>query len=215
MTEPRKLSRSTFIAGGAAAAAAGLPFAQDAWAGGSAIPGAEAALELVFKVDHVGTRVTSFGYATGIAGIPSASLFSSAAEQSERTAHFTVLSLGVVVSRSVLEAVRVIGVEGTVQLFYRASPGASFDDPTSFGEGTLVAAYNASLQSIVTVTAPRRGIENLGGLLVQTRSTRFPYGKVGRRGLRLKLSATGTGRLLDPKAPHAVLVLAGSAVTAS
>src|SRR5207237_1453621 len=105
-----------------------------------------------------------------------------------------------------------------LDVYYRPDPGARFADPDSFRQGTLAASYEGTFQSIVTVTAPRRGIETLTGALRQTAAHRIalPGGRrtVGRRGQRLKLSATGTGRLLDPKRPKAVLVLAGNAVVA-
>ena len=76
-----------------------------------------------------------------------------------------------------------------------------------------------TLQSIVSVTAPRKGVETLTGTLRQTRADRFAFSGgsriLGKKGLRLRLEATGTGRLLEPKQPRAVLVLAGNAVVSA
>src|SRR5207249_752619 len=110
-----KLSRSTLLASGAVAAA-GLPLGQ---ADAAAKPGEGNALELVFKVDHVGEEFTAYGYLTHIAGIAAGSLFASG-EQSERTAHFTVHSVTHLQGRSILDAAHVIAVSGPLEVYYRS-----------------------------------------------------------------------------------------------
>ena len=103
---------------------------------------------------------------------------------------------------------RVEGAAARGGLVSVAADGETFGHHARYGE--RVVAY------ALAVEAPRRGIETLTGTLRQTTAYKVPGGSgpVGRKGLHLQLSATGTGRLLDPKRPKAVLVLAGNAVVA-
>lgn len=225
--ESRKLSRSTLLAGGGAAAA-GLAIGQAESALAGVVPtGSESgqigiapvnenALELVFRVDQVGEQFTTYGYLTEIASLAGSALFTSATRRDDRTARFTVYSTTTMMSRSIVEGVHALHVAGPMDIYLRRNGGAAFADPSSFKEGDLIASYQGEFQSVVSVTAPRRGIEALSGALRQTRAPRFSFlgaaRNLGRRGLRLRVDATGTGRLLEPRQPRAALVLAGTVV---
>jgi hypothetical protein len=216
--EGRKISRSKLLAGGAAAAASISLGQADAALADVASDDANA-LEFVIKADQVGGRFTTYGYLTHVAGLRASLLFSPASRQSERTAHFTLYSVTEMQSRSVLEAVHALAVAGSMDVYLRQDPGAKFENPNSFKQGKVIASYAVTLQSIVSVTAPRKGVETLSGTLRQTRADRFAFSGgsriLGKKGLRLRLEATGTGRLLEPKQPRAVLVLAGNAVVSA
>jgi hypothetical protein len=228
--QAKKLSRSRLLAGGGAAAA-GLAIGQasSALAGiapataevgevGIAPPN-ENAMELVFRVAQVGGEFTTYGYVTEIAGLARAALFTSARRRDDRTARFTVHSLTTMRSRSIVEGVHALHVTGPLDIYVRPDGGAAFARPNSFRQGELIASYDGEFQSVVSVTSPRRGIEALTGALRQSRAERFTFlGEsriLGRRGLGLRVDATGTGRLLEPKQPRAALVLAGTVVVTS
>jgi hypothetical protein len=228
--QPRKLSRSALLAGGGAAAAgfsigradsalAGVtPTSAEAGQIGIA-PVNENALELVFRVDQVAERFTTYGYLTEIASLPRTALFSSANRRDDRTARFTLWSVTTMVNRSIVEGVHALHVNGPMDIYLRPNAGAAFGDPSSFREGELIASYHGEFQSIVSVTSPRKGIETLAGSLRQTRAQRFTFlggtRVLGRRGLGLRVEATGAGTLLEPKRPRAALVLAGTVVVTS
>lgn len=228
--QPQKLSRSALLAGGGAAAASLSIGRADAALAGVKPTGSEAgqigiapvnenALELVFRVDQVGERFTTYGYLTEIASLPRSALFSSASSRDDRTALFTVYSVTTMQSRSIVEGVHALHVAGPMDIYLRRNAGAAFRDPNSFREGELIASYDGEFQSIVSVTSPRKGIETLAGALKQTRAPRFTFlggtRVLGRRGLGLRVEATGAGKLLEPKRPRAALVLAGTVVVSS
>lgn len=226
----KKLSRSSLLAsGGAAAAGLALGQADSAIAAVSPTnveagqigiaPVNENALEFVFRVDQIGPRFTTYGYLTEIASLPRSSLFSSAGRRDDRTARFTVYSVVTMQSRSIVEGVHALHVTGPMDIYLKRNAGGAFGDPSSFRDGELIASYEGDFQSVVSVTSPRKGIEALTGALKQTRVRRFTFlggpKTLGRKGLGLRFEATGTGRLLEPKQPRAALVLAGTAVVTS
>jgi hypothetical protein len=102
----------------------------------------------------------------------------------------------------------VLDVVGTLGVFHRDVPGASFTDPSSFQVGETVAQFELTLQDVLTVIAPNTGIPTLAGDITQ-----ISGGSVfGRPGARLRLSATGLGNRSDATAPVAVLNIAGNMV---
>ncbi len=76
-----------------------------------------------------------------------------------------------------------------------------------------VAQFAVSLQDVLTVFAPGKGLPSLNGALQQTRSERLASAPAGRRfghvGSRARLSATGLGELLDAATLNSKLDMAG------
>jgi len=103
---------------------------------------------------------------------------------------------------------------GTMTVYQRSSPGATFDDPSSFQVGTPVALYDMTLQDILTVIATDTGLPTLTGDMVQTAAQTLsgPLAgqKFGSKGTRLRFFATGLGVLTDPVKPNSQLEIAGN-----
>ena len=83
-----------------------------------------------------------------------------------------------------------------------------------FQVGTPVARFQLSLQDILTVFLPARGIPTLTGAMHQTLAASLAGPVAGRRfghiGSRARFFATGLGDLVDPVTLNAALEMAGN-----
>jgi hypothetical protein len=174
-------------------------------------------LEFVARVEQDGTTLSGVGYLTSVARLDPASLFTDPDARSEATARFTATAAATLISRSVLDNVFVIDAEGALTIRLPDPPGADFAQPDSFATGLVVAVYDFTLQDILTVIAPDRGIPTIAGDLRQRESAVFVLDghryRFGRPNLRLRLEATGLGVRTDAAAPRATLTIAGNVVT--
>jgi hypothetical protein len=226
-------SRRQVLAGiGAAAAASAAAGSLPATAGATPVPpsgatGAGAAGEvgvaaiggtasrLVGRIDQNGGSFVAYGFFTQIAGLTQDELFSTRGNPlSETAAHFTFHATASLVQRSVIDnRVFVIDVVGTLDQYYQSSPGARFDNPSSFARGTRVATSELSLQDVLSTIAPNEGIPTLEGPMRQLSATRFRHhGRsltLGRRNLRSQLLATGRGTRTEATTPVVHLSIAG------
>ncbi len=159
-----------------------------------------------------GQSFTSFGYLIRVSGASHRGLFRGTG-LSEETALLTAYATGELHARTVDQAVHSLDIVGTMTVYQRKTPGASFSHPASFRAGTPVARYHMTLQDILTVFAPDTGLPTLTGDMVQTAAHALSgplAGKTfGRPGTRLRFFATGLGHRSDP-APHAQLEIAGN-----
>ena len=138
-------------------------------------------------------------------------LFSAAARRSDASALFTIYAAGALVSRVLDQNVHSLDIEGSLDVYQRSTAGASFSDPTSFTVGTKVASFDMTLQDMLAVFAPAKGIPTLSGDVRQTASARTSSGDhFGLTGLRFRLLATGLGTLVDPVTLNAALEMAGN-----
>ena len=82
----------------------------------------------------------------------------------------------------------------------------------SFHDGIEVARFAMTLQDILAVFTPGRGIPTLTGDMRQTSAERLAgtRRRVGRIGTRTRLFATGLGTLVDPVTLNALLEMAGN-----
>jgi len=137
-----------------------------------------------------------------------------AQEQDETTALLTAFASGDLSRRIHDGSVHSIDIEGSLIVYQRPVPGASWDDPTSFQFGDQVATFQVRLQDVLTVFAPGQGLPTLNGDMEQTladelggrgRGPRF-----GHVGARARLLATGLGTLVDPVALNSRLEMAGN-----
>jgi hypothetical protein len=80
-----------------------------------------------------------------------------------------------------------------------------------------VARYDLTLQDVLAVFAAGQGIPTLTGDMVQTAAQALSGSLAGRtighRGTRLRMFATGLGKLVDPVTLNAQLEIAGNWVT--
>ena len=163
-----------------------------------------------------GEHFTAYGYLTAADGASDDDLFAGAL-LTDTTALVTAFAEGELVRRTVDQSVHSLDIEGTLTIYQRAAPGASFGDPASFTQGTAVATFAITLQDIVTVFAPGKGLPTLTGDMRQTQSRALngPGGgrNFGHVGARSRLFATGIGTLIDPATFNSVLEMAGNWTT--
>ena len=159
-----------------------------------------------------GQSFTSYGYLIRASHADESDLFSGT-PLSEATALLTVYASGDLRARTTDNVVHALDIVGTMTVYQRSSPGASFTDPSSFQVGTPVARYGITLQDILTVIAMDTGVPTLTGDMLQTaaRALSGPLaGQVfGRKGTRLRFFATGLGHKLSA-APTSQLEIAGN-----
>ena len=159
-----------------------------------------------------GQSFISYGYLTRASNADEGDLFSGT-PVSEKTALLTAYATGDLQARTVDTSVHSLDIVGTLTVYQRSTPGADFSDPSSFQVGTPVASYDMTLQDVLTVFMPAKGLPTLTGDMLQTdaRTLSGPLAgqKFGRRGARLRFFATGLGHKLTD-APTAQLEIAGN-----
>jgi hypothetical protein len=159
-----------------------------------------------------GQSFTSYGYLIRASNTDQSDLFAGTT-LSESTALLTAYATGDLQARTTDDVIHALDIVGTMTVYQRSSPGATFADPSSFKVGTLVATYDMTLQDILTVILPNTGLPTLSGDMVQTAAQTLsgPLAgqKFGRKGTRLRFFATGLGHKLSD-APTALLEIAGN-----
>jgi hypothetical protein len=199
------------LAAAPGAAAAGRPVADSQ-------PGTTAAefRARFAQTGPTGEHFTAYGYLTAADGATDEDLFAGA-PLSDSTALLTAVADGELVRRTVDQSVHSLDIEGTLTVYQRSAPGASFGAPASFSDGTPVAVFDITLQDIVTVFATGQGLPTLSGDMRQTQSGKFNgvggsrnFGHVGNR---CRLFATGIGTLLNPATFNSILEMAGNWTT--
>jgi hypothetical protein len=166
----------------------------------------------VLQSGATGQSFTSFGYLIRASHAKRGDLFRGT-PLSEATALLTAYATGVLQARTVDMAVHSLDIVGTMTVYQRKQPGASFSNPSSFRVGTPVARYNMTLQDVLTVFATDTGLPTLTGDMLQTAahalSGSLAGQTFGKNGTRLRFFATGLGQRITP-APHAQLEIAGN-----
>lgn len=216
-----RISRRKVMTASAVVAGVGLasvPARAEAGTGGQAVslgPTGTTTVEFrgrVVQSGSSGQSFTSFGYLIRASHADDSGLFDGT-PLSEATALLTAYATGDLQARTVDMSVHALDIVGTMTVYQRKQPGASFDDPSSFRVGTPVARYDMTLQDVLTVFAPDTGLPTLTGDMLQTAAHALAgplAGQTfGQRGTRLRFFATGLGNKTDP-APHARLEIAGN-----
>jgi hypothetical protein len=215
------LSRRQMLSVGLAAAGAGLGVAHPASAeptGRGRLadpePGATAAefRARFAQTGPTGEQFVAYGYLTKVFGAGDGDLFASD-QPSDGTALLTAYAAGELVRRTVDQSVHSLDIQGTLTIYQRSVPGASFADPDSFQVGTPIAQFDVTLQDIVTVFAPGKGLPTLTGDLRQVSTRRLDgspgQGAFGRVGAQGRLFATGLGTLVNAATFNSILEMAG------
>jgi hypothetical protein len=216
------LSRRQVMTASAVAAGVGLasiPAQADAAAGGQAVSlGVSGTMTVEFRgrvtqTGDTGQSFTSYGYLIRASNADEHGLFSDTSSPSETTALLTAYATGDLLARVTDMAVHSLDIVGTMTIYQRSQPGASFNDPSSFQVGTPVASYDMTLQDVLTVFSTGQGLPTLTGDMLQTTAATLsgPLAgqKFGRQGTRLRFFATGLGALTSP-APNSQLEIAGN-----
>lgn len=217
----RALITTSAVTTSAVAAGVALPSVAaqaDTAAGGLAVSlGKPGAMTVEFRGRVVqsgatGQSFTSFGYLIRASRAKRDGLFHGT-PLSEATALLTAYAAGELHARTVDVSVHSLDIIGTLTVYQRKHPGASFDHPASFRVGTPVARYDMRLQDVLTVFATDTGLPTLTGDMLQTAAHALSgplAGRTfGRRGTRLRFFATGLGHRTD-LAPHSELEIAGN-----
>jgi hypothetical protein len=177
------------------------------------------AVEFRARLSQLGTsgeRFVAYGYLTRVQGTTLADLFAGNTLDVS-TALLTAYAAGDLTRRVHDQSVHSVDIVGTLIVYQRPVPGASFADPASFQFGTPVAAFALTLQDVLTVFAPARGIPTLNGDMRQTLAERLDgpgrdkvFGDVNARS---RLFATGLGALVNPVTLNAEFEMAGNWTT--
>ena len=217
-----RLSRRQVMTASAVAAGVGLasiPAQADATAGGQAVSlgvSGTTTVEFRGRVTQSGDSFISYGYLIRASNADDSGLFAGT-PHNETTALLTAYATGDLQARvtdvSVASSVHSLDIVGTMTIYQRSQPGATFNDPTSFQVGTAVASYDMTLQDVLTVFAPGQGLPTLTGDMLQTAAATLsgPLAgqKFGRQGAQLRFFATGLGALIN-SAPNSQLEIAGN-----
>lgn len=203
------------VAGGAVLGAAPVAAADQGHAVGFG-PSGTTTVEMrgrIAQTGSAGEAFTSFGYLTRATNTTPEDLFAGQ-PHNETTALLTAYATGDLAARILDQSVHALDVVGSLTVYQRSQPGASFADPSSFTVGTAVARFDLQLQDILAVIATGKGIPTLTGDMTQTVADRLAGGLAGRvfgqKGQRLRFFATGLGTLVDPVTLNADLEIAGS-----
>jgi hypothetical protein len=158
-----------------------------------------------------GEHFIAYGYITNARGLSEDDLF--AGTPSDTTALLTAYAEGELVRRTFDQSVHSLDIEGTLTVYQRANPGAAFSDAESFQVGTPVAQFAITLQDVVTVFAPGKGLPTLTGDMRQMSASHLEgtglQKKFGSVGAESRLFATGLGTLLNPATFNSFLEMAG------
>lgn len=220
-----RLSRRQVMTASAVAAGAGLasiPAQAGATVGGQPVSlGANGTTTVEFRgrvtqTGNTGESFTSYGYLIRASNAADSGLFAGA-PANETTALLTAYATGVLQARVIdgsPSSVHSLDIAGTMTVYQRSQPGASFADPSSFQVGTPVASYDMTLQDVLTVFMTGQGLPTLTGDMLQTAAATLagPLAgqKFGRPGARLRFFATGLGTLTDPVKINSQLEIAGN-----
>ena len=160
-----------------------------------------------------GQRFTGYGYLFRATQAPTGALFAGTPHH-ESTALLTMYATGDLTARILDMSVHSMDIVGTLTVYQRPHPGASFKNPSSFRVGTPVARYDMTLQDVLAVYAAGKGLPTLTGDMRQTAahalSGPLAGHTFGRVGTRLRLFATGLGILTDPVRLNSQLEIAGN-----
>jgi hypothetical protein len=157
-----------------------------------------------------GETFTSNGFLIDVAGLPPEDLFAGQ-PPGVGTALYMAHATGELRARVLDQSVHSLDIVGELSVFHRSAPGADWSDPGSFTTGVVVARYALTLQDVLAVFAPAKGLPTLTGEMRQTFAGRLPRGhRFGAPHTLLRMFATGLGTLTDPVTLNAELEIAGN-----
>ena len=188
-------------------------------------PSGQNAMEFIGTGREGATGIMPVGYFTHIDGLPDELLFSDPSTRTEATARFTFAGVPVAGSRTVLGTLASSSGTATFTFYFNATPGANFNDPSSFTKGQPIAAYAARTHSVlhilvpISAAGPGKALISAAGDVIQNRAVAFALQDrlyvLGRAGQRLRVSAQGDAVVTQVNPPQASVVLAGELVTAA
>jgi hypothetical protein len=183
-------------------------------------PGSNA-YQFAGHIDQDGAFFTGYGYVYDVEGLSPADLFTDPFNTSPATAHITYYATATLTSRAVVtdatRSIFALDSEGQITFYFQSTPAADWAYPASFAGGTPIATASVSLQDILNVQAPNRGIAvGNGEFTVESADTFELNGETlqfTRPGLTYRIFTTGEGLRTDAGIPQSSVLLAGNAVT--
>ena len=186
-------------------------------------PSGQNAMEFIGTGREGASGIMPVGYFTHIDGLPDDLLFSDPSTRTEATARFTFVGVPATGSRTMLGTLVSSSGTATFTFFFNATPGANFNDPSSFAKGQPIAAYAARTHSVlhvlvpISAAGPGKALVIAAGDVIQNRADPFalqgrPF-VLGKVGQRLKVSAQGDFVVAQANPPLATAILAGELLT--
>jgi hypothetical protein len=168
----------------------------------------QTAWEFIGTIKQNGADMTMTGYITAIAGLQEGQLFNDATTRSDTTARFKFSATGKMTARHVLAPLFVLSAVSTSNY--------TFNSGTLLGSSSTIATTNATLQTVVDVISPGRGLFQLSGEIVRTTADNFTLDGVtyrfGEPNRVMRINMTGDGTLSDPAGPVSTILVAGRVV---
>lgn len=185
---------------------------------GTAMPG-ENAIEFVAAIRQHGPTFRLAGYLTALGGVNGSFLFDDVNPlfRSEATARIAITGTGASTARSVLGNLVTVNLASTIQLVL-LDAGATFDDPASFGNGTIIATARSAFQNVIANLPPGAGASTGSGTMEIESNDPFeldgePF-TIGEPGLRYRMTFTGQVESENPAIQEITILAAGNGVVA-
>ncbi len=176
----------------------------------------ETALEFIGRSDQDGPMVTHYGYFTYVSGLLQNALFSDPNTRTEATARFTFFGTTTLNARHELGNIITTAAPGTLTIYFNKAPGGSFSDPESFAKGEPIATFSLHYHNVLNVQAPDHGITSAIADLDQLTATQFSFDgrqhRLGRKGLRERIDASGQGTRTQVNPVQAFFLTGGTIV---
>lgn len=169
-------------------------------------------MEFVGIVDQDGLNFSYYGYVTYLAGASNSLLFTGPFTQTEDTARMTFYGSATMTERAIISNVFNLNAAGTITFYFDDTPGADFDNPSSFIRGTAIATATTRFHNVLSVIAPNTGMATGVSELTQTATEPFEFNgqtyHLGRTGMQQRFTYSGFGTRLEPAAPRAIIIIA-------
>lgn len=186
--------------------------------GAVGLPGAgRVAWHFVGQIDQDGTDFTAYGFLTRVDGLDESALFTGD-DRNEDTAVFSVVMESSEATRTKLNNVTVVDVNGSATVYFDENPSRTFGDPDTFRRGTAVVNGTVTGQNILNIDPENRdkGVAAASAEMRQTSAGRFQLDgeerQFGREGLVERLTLSGEGVRTDATVPRSVIEVAGTMI---
>ncbi|HUU35115.1 MAG TPA: fibronectin type III domain-containing protein, partial [Vicinamibacterales bacterium] len=177
--------------------------------------GGDGALEYIGIIEQSGPQFAAIGYLTHVKGLSPSQLFNGPV--SESTAMFTFSATAGITNHAQVGGTISIGAPGQMSIYFNPAGGATFGNPTSFTQGTMIAAINLRFFNVLSVIATDLGMSSGSAHGWQGAAASFVLGgqtyRIGGLGLTHDLDLFGKGVRTDPTTPASTTEFAASSVT--
>ena len=216
MTIPVRVRLAAARVGLAALAIALAPVAGAAQTVVGESRGTDSAFEYIGVIEQVGPALSATGYLTRVAGLTASQLFTSATTN-ESTATFTFVGSASLTSHVNLGNVFLSGAPGQISVYYNPTGGATFGNPASFQQGTLVARLDVRFLNSLTVIGTNLGVSTGTAHGWQSTAATFTIDsasyRFGTPGITHDMTLPGRGDRTAPAPPVATFQFSGASVT--